>query len=175
MDERINTFGWMIYFYNIGGILFEMIRSTNLQCAALRVVEFSSPPVSTTRSGVVYTAWEEVGNSNYFVWGKYLCWTGTSPNSSVLPALYHPKAINDSIINQPLREVWFHSVYYFLIAFSRSPLSIQEENTYNSVTSCSSIFTKSSNPNRVPTTSLSFFMIICIREPMHLSTSSIKL
>ena len=34
------------------------------------------------------------------------------------------------------------------------------------------ILTKSSNPNRVPTISLSDFMMMWIREPMHLSTSS---
>lgn len=42
-----------------------------------------------------------------------------------------------------------------------------------SVTSSSSMLTKSSNPSRVPTISLSFFMIICILEPMHLSTNSV--
>ncbi len=36
------------------------------------------------------------------------------------------------------------------------------------------ILTKSSNPRRVPTISLSFFMMIWIREPIHLSTSSEK-
>ena len=34
------------------------------------------------------------------------------------------------------------------------------------------ILTKSSNPSRVPTISLSDFMMMWIREPMHLSTSS---
>uniref|UniRef100_A0A2M4CEB1 Putative secreted protein n=1 Tax=Anopheles marajoara TaxID=58244 RepID=A0A2M4CEB1_9DIPT len=41
-----------------------------------------------------------------------------------------------------------------------------------SVTSSSSMLTKSSNPSSVPTISLSFFMMMCIREPIHLSTSS---
>ncbi len=34
------------------------------------------------------------------------------------------------------------------------------------------ILTQSSKPRSVPTNSLSDFMTMCIREPMHLSTSS---
>ena len=34
------------------------------------------------------------------------------------------------------------------------------------------ILTQSSKPRSVPTSSLSDFMTMCIREPMHLSTSS---
>lgn len=36
------------------------------------------------------------------------------------------------------------------------------------------ILTKSSKPSKVPTISLSFFITMWIREPIHLSTSSIK-
>ena len=36
----------------------------------------------------------------------------------------------------------------------------------------SRILTKSSNPRRVPTISLSDFIMMCIREPIHLSTNS---
>ncbi len=35
------------------------------------------------------------------------------------------------------------------------------------------ILTQSSKPRSVPTSSLSDFMTMCIREPMHLSTSSV--
>ena len=41
-----------------------------------------------------------------------------------------------------------------------------------SVTSSRTMLTKSSNPSRVPTISLSFFMIIWILDPMHLSINS---
>ena len=41
-----------------------------------------------------------------------------------------------------------------------------------SVTSSNTMLTKSSKPRRVPTTSLSFFIIMCILEPIALSTSS---
>lgn len=42
-----------------------------------------------------------------------------------------------------------------------------------SVTSSSTMFTKSSKPRSVPTISLSLFMMMWMREPMHLSTSSV--
>lgn len=41
-----------------------------------------------------------------------------------------------------------------------------------SVTSSSSMLTKSSKPSNVPTISLSFFIMMWILEPMHLSTNS---
>ena len=41
-----------------------------------------------------------------------------------------------------------------------------------SVTSSRTMLTKSSNPSRVPTISLSVFIMMWIREPMHLSTNS---
>lgn len=41
-----------------------------------------------------------------------------------------------------------------------------------SVTSSSNMLTKSSKPSNVPTISLSFFIIMWILEPMHLSTNS---
>lgn len=41
-----------------------------------------------------------------------------------------------------------------------------------SVTSSSSMLTKSSNPSNVPVISLSFFIRMWIREPIHLSTNS---
>uniref|UniRef100_A0A6G5AH56 Uncharacterized protein n=1 Tax=Rhipicephalus microplus TaxID=6941 RepID=A0A6G5AH56_RHIMP len=61
----------------------------------------------------------------------------------------------------PLRRIWSS----FVILLPSGVLSY-------SVTSSSTILTKSSKPRSVPTISLSLFMIMWILEPMHLSISS---
>merc|ERR1711884_590408 len=55
----------------------------------------------------------------------------------------------------PLRRIWSSLV-------TRRPSLVVS----NSVTSSSTMFTKSSKPMSVPTTSLSFFMMMCIRDPI---------
>lgn len=61
----------------------------------------------------------------------------------------------------PFKRIWSSLV-------TRLPSAVVS----NSKTSSNTMLTKSSNPSKVPTISLSFFMIMWILEPIHLSTNS---